>query len=102
MLLSHKVTMGLDVLAERAGVCVALQAAHHLTVIGFVHIVRACVFEAVAGVGVTLVATLVRTDVGLFSCREMIPQFYKEKDQKLNISGPLRCSPYLCVTCCVS
>lgn len=95
-------TVGLDVLAERAGVCVALQAAHHLTVIGFVHIVRACVLEAVAGVGVTLVATFVRTDVGLFSCREMIPQFYKEKDQKLNISAPLRSSPYLCVTCCVS
>lgn len=75
-------TVGLDVLAERAGVCVALQAAHHLTVIGFVHIVRACVFEAVAGVGVTLVATLVRTDVGLLSCREMIPQFYKEKEVK--------------------
>lgn len=62
--------MGLDVLAERAGVCVALQAAHHLTVIGLVHIVRARVLEAVAGVGVTLIATLVRTDVGLFTCRE--------------------------------
>lgn len=29
---------------------------------------RARVLEAVAGVGVTLVATLVRTDVGLFTC----------------------------------
>lgn len=62
--------VGLDVFAERAGVRVALQAAHHLTVIGLVHIVCARVFEAVAGVGVTFVATLVRTNVGLFTCRE--------------------------------
>lgn len=61
--------MGFDVLAERAGICVALQAAHHLAVVGLVHIVRACVFEAVAGVGVALVATLIRTNVGLFTCR---------------------------------
>ena len=78
MLLNHEVTVGLDVLAERAGVCVALQAAHHLTVIGFVHIVCARVLEAVAGVGVTFVATLVRTDVGLFSCTERISQVNKD------------------------
>lgn len=70
MLLSHKVAVGLDVLAEGAGVCVALQATHHLAVVGLVHVVRACVLEAVAGVGVTLVATLIGTDVGLFTCRE--------------------------------
>lgn len=62
--------VGLDVLAEGAGVCVALQAAHHLTVIGLVHVVRARVLETVAGVGVTLVATLVWTNVGLFTCSE--------------------------------
>lgn len=89
-------TMGLDVLAERAGVCVALQAAHHLTVIGFVHIVRACVLEAVAGVGVPLVATLVRTDVRLLSCRQKIPPFYNLKDQKLNLSAP-SAPPLTCV-----
>lgn len=101
MLLSHEVTVGLDVLAQRAGVCVALQAAHHLTVIGLVHIVRARVLEAVAGVGVTLVATLVRTDVGLFSCRE-ISQLYKEKDQKLKISAPLRYPPLpVCDLLCI-
>ena len=70
MLLGHKVAVGLDVLAEGAGVCVALQAAHHLAVVGLVHVVRACVLEAVAGVGVTLVAALIGTDVGLFTCRE--------------------------------
>ena len=62
--------VGLDVLAERAGVCVALQAAYHLAVVGLVHVVCACVLEAVAGVGVTLVATLVRTNVGLLTCSE--------------------------------
>ena len=62
--------MGLDVLAEGAGVCVALQATHHLAVVGLVHVVRACVLEAVTRVGVTLVATLIGTDVGLFTCRE--------------------------------
>ncbi len=41
--------MGLDVFAERAGVSVALQTAHHFATVGFVHIVRARVFEAVAG-----------------------------------------------------
>lgn len=60
--------VGLDVLSERAWVCVALQTAHHLAVVGLVHIVRACVLEAVAGVGVALVAALVRTNVGLFTC----------------------------------
>lgn len=63
-------TVGLDVLAERAGVRVALQAAHHFAVVGLVHVVSACVFEAVAGVGVTLVAALIRTNVGLFTCRK--------------------------------
>lgn len=60
--------MCFDVLAQRAGVCVALQAAHHLAVVGLVHIMRACVFEAVAGIGVALVAALVRTNIGLFTC----------------------------------
>lgn len=60
--------MCFDVLAQRAGICVALQAAHHLAVVGLVHIMRACVFEAVAGIGVALVAALVRTNIGLFTC----------------------------------
>lgn len=70
MLLGHKVTVGFDVLAKRAGVCVALQAAHHLAIIRLVHVVCACVFEAIAGVGVAFVTTLVWTDVGLLTCRE--------------------------------
>lgn len=57
-----------DVLPQRAGVCVTLQAAHHLAVVGLVYVVCACMFEAVAGVGVALVATLIRTNVGLFTC----------------------------------
>lgn len=95
-------TVGLDVLAERAGVCVALQAAHHLTVIGFVHIVRACVLEAVAGVGVTLVATLVRTDVRLLPCRQKIPHLHSRKDQQLYLFCTVRTSAHLCATGCVS
>lgn len=59
-----------DVLPQRAGVCVTLQAAHHLAVVGLVYVVRACMFEAVAGVGVALVAALVGTNVGLFTCSE--------------------------------
>ncbi len=59
--------VGLDVFAERAGVSVALQTAHHFAAVGFVHIVRARVFEAVAGVRVALVAAFVRTDVRLLS-----------------------------------
>lgn len=54
-------------LSQRAGVRVAFQAAHHLAVVGLVHIVCACVFEPVTGIGVALVAALVRTDVGLLS-----------------------------------
>lgn len=75
MPLGHKVAVGLDVFAERAGVCVAFQAAHHLTIIGLVYIVCACVLEAVAGVGVTLAATLIRTNVWLFTCSEKNLQF---------------------------
>lgn len=40
--------MGLDVLAQRAGVRVALVATGHLAVVGLVHIVGASVLEAVA------------------------------------------------------
>lgn len=67
VLLGHKVTVGFDVLAQGAGVRVALQAAHHLAVVGLVHVVRARVLEAVAGVGVALVAALVRTNVRLLT-----------------------------------
>lgn len=67
VLLGHKVAVGLDVLAQRAGVRVALQTAHHLAVVGLVHIVRTCVLETVAGVGVALVAALVRTNVRLLT-----------------------------------
>ncbi len=59
--------MGLDVFAERAGVSVALHTTHHFAAVGFVHIVRARVFEAVTGVRVALVAAFVRTDVRLLS-----------------------------------
>ena len=69
LLLGHKVAVGLDVLAEGAGVRVALQAARHLAVVGLVHVVRARVLEAVARVGVALAAALVRTDVGLLPWR---------------------------------
>lgn len=54
-------------LPQGAGICVAFQAAHHFAVIGFVHVVGASVLEAVTGVGVTLVAALVRADVGLLT-----------------------------------
>ena len=37
LLVGHKVAVGLDVLAQRAGVRVALVAAGHLAVVGFVH-----------------------------------------------------------------
>lgn len=57
----------LDVFAERTGVGVALQTAHHFTAVGFVHVVSACVFEAVTGVRVALVAAFIRTDVRLLS-----------------------------------
>ena len=65
-------SVGLDVLAEGAGVRVALQAARHLAVVGLVHVVRARVLEAVAGVGVALAAALVRTDVGLLPWKKTI------------------------------
>lgn len=58
-----------DMLPQRAGICVAFQAAYHLTVVGLVYVMCACMLEAVTGVGVALVATLVRTNVGLFTCR---------------------------------
>lgn len=67
VLLGHKVAVGLDVLSQGAGVRVALQATHHLAVVGLVHVVRARVLEAVAGVGVALVASLVRTNVRLLT-----------------------------------
>lgn len=67
VLLGHKVAVGFDVLAQGAGVRVALQAAYHLAVVGLVHVVRARVLEAVAGVGVALVAALVRTNVRLLT-----------------------------------
>lgn len=59
--------MGFDMLAQGAWVSVAFQTAHHLAVVGLVHVVRTCVLEAVAGVGVTFVATLVWTNVWLLS-----------------------------------
>lgn len=65
----NKVSVGLDVLAQRAGVGVALHAAAHLAAVRLVHVVRARVLEAVAGVGVTFAAAVVRTDVGFFSWR---------------------------------
>ena len=89
LLLSHKVTVGFDVLAEGAGVCVALQAAHHLAVVRLVHVVCARVFEAIAGVGVTLVATLIRTNVGLFTCRggEGIQMFVQNDKRMYSVSN---------------
>lgn len=57
--------MGLDVLPERAGIGVALGAAGHLAAVGSVLVVCTRVLEAVAGVGVALSTTLVRTRVRL-------------------------------------
>jgi hypothetical protein len=67
LLLGYRVAVGLDVLTERARVCVSLQAAGHLAVVGLVHVVGTRVLEAVAGVGVALAAALVWTDVGLLT-----------------------------------
>lgn len=67
LILGYEVPMSLDMLPQGAGVRVAFQAAHHLAVVGLVHIVCACVFEPVTGIGVALVAALIRTDVGLLS-----------------------------------
>lgn len=66
--LGNKVPVCLDVLTQRAGIRVALQAACHLAVVRLVNIVGAGVFEAVARVGVTLAAAFIRADVGFFSC----------------------------------
>lgn len=65
--LRHEVPVGLDVLPQGTGISVAFQAAHHLAVVGLVHVVGTGVLEAVAGVGVALVAALVGADVGLLS-----------------------------------
>lgn len=67
LLLGYKVPMSLDMLPQGAGVRVAFQASHHLAVVGLVHIVRACVFEPVAGIGVAFIAAFVRADVGLLT-----------------------------------
>ena len=58
------------VLAQRAGVGVALVAAGHLADVGLLLLVRAHVLEAVAGVGVGLAAPFHRADVRLFPCAE--------------------------------
>lgn len=70
LLLGNKVPMGFDVLPQRAGICVALQAACHLAVVRLVHIVGASVLEAVAGVGVTFAASLIWANVGFLPWRK--------------------------------
>lgn len=60
--------MSLDVLTEGTGICVALGTAGHLAAVGSVLVVCARVLKTVAGVGVALSTTLVRTHVRLLSC----------------------------------
>lgn len=67
MLLGNKVPVGLDVLAQRAGICVAFQTASHLAAVRLVHVVGAGVLEAVAGVGIAFAAAFIWTNVGLFT-----------------------------------
>lgn len=70
VLLGDEVPVGLDVLTEGAGICVALQAARLLAVVRLVHVVSTSVFETVAGVGVPFAAAFVGTNVGFLSWTE--------------------------------
>lgn len=60
-------TVGLDVLTERAGIGVALGTADHLAAVGSVLVVCACVLKTITGVGIALSTTLIWTRVRLFS-----------------------------------
>lgn len=58
--------MCFDVLAQGAGICVALETTDHLATVRLVHVVCASVLEAIAGVGVAFAAAFIRADVGFF------------------------------------
>ena len=65
-----KVSMSTYMFAERAWICVSFTTTRHFTCVGFLFLVGTDVLEAVAGVGVGLVAACHWTQVGLFSCTQ--------------------------------
>lgn len=64
--------MGLDVFAQRAGISVAFLTPRHFAEVGFLLQMCTCVFESIAGVGVSLVTTVHGTYIRSFTWKDNV------------------------------